>query len=94
MQASLRRQVAAIHQLHGTGMAFWDYGNAFLLEASRAGAEGIDKADGEGFAYPSYVEDIMGPMCFDYGFGPFRWVCVARAITPISRPPTASPRRC
>lgn len=74
VQASLRRQVAAIHQLHREGMAFWDYGNAFLLEASRAGAEGIDRPDG-GFAYPSYVEDIMGPMCFDYGFGPFRWVC-------------------
>lgn len=74
VQASLRRQVAAIHQLHAEGMAFWDYGNAFLLEASRAGAEGIDRPDG-GFTYPSYVEDIMGPMCFDYGFGPFRWVC-------------------
>ena len=73
VQASLRRQVEAInrHTLHGT--YFFDYGNAFLLEASRAGA---DISDGMGgFRYPSYVEDIMGPMCFDYGFGPFRWVC-------------------
>lgn len=71
---SLRRQVAAINTVAGRGMAFWDYGNAFLLEASRAGAEGILKEDGS-FSYPSYVEDIMGPVCFDYGFGPFRWVC-------------------
>lgn len=72
--ASLRRQVAAINRVAGAGMAFWDYGNAFLLEASRAGAEGILREDGS-FSYPSYVEDIMGPVCFDYGFGPFRWVC-------------------
>ncbi len=73
VQASLRRQVEAInlHTAHGT--YFFDYGNAFLLEASRAGA---DISDGKGgFRYPSYVEDIMGPLCFDYGFGPFRWVC-------------------
>jgi len=76
VQESLRRQVAAIHVLHGRGMSFWDYGNAFLLEASRAGAPGINRPDG-GFTYPSYVEDIMGPMCFDYGFGPFRWVCAS-----------------
>jgi urocanate hydratase len=75
VQASLRRQVAAIHRVRDQGMAFWDYGNAFLLEASRAGAEGIDDPETGGFTYPSYVEDIMGPMCFDYGFGPFRWVC-------------------
>jgi len=74
VQASLRRHVAAIHQMRDRGMAFWDYGNAFLLEASRAGAEGVLNDDGS-FAYPSYVEDIMGPMCFDFGFGPFRWVC-------------------
>ncbi|PIE18870.1 MAG: urocanate hydratase [Proteobacteria bacterium] len=73
---SLRRQVAAIGVLTARGMRFWDYGNAFLLEASRAGAEGVLRPDG-GFAYPSYVEDIMGPMCFDYGFGPFRWVCTS-----------------
>ncbi len=71
---SLRRQVKAIHTMTDAGMYFWDYGNAFLLESSRAGAEGILNPDGT-FTYPSYVEDIMGPMCFDYGFGPFRWVC-------------------
>jgi len=76
VQASLRRQVTAIGQVASRGMYFWDYGNAFLLEASRAGAPGILKCDGS-FAYPSYVEDIMGPMCFDYGFGPFRWVCTS-----------------
>jgi urocanate hydratase len=57
------------------GMYFFDYGNAFLLEASRAGAD-IVNADGT-FKYPSYVQDILGPMCFDYGFGPFRWVCTS-----------------
>jgi urocanate hydratase len=71
---SLRRQVAAIDVLTARGTYFWDYGNAFLLEASRANAPGIVRPDGS-FKYPSYVEDIMGPMCFDYGFGPFRWVC-------------------
>ena len=70
---SLIRHVSAINNLTSKGTFFWDYGNAFLLEASRAGAEVIDK-NGK-FNYPSYVEDIMGPMCFDYGFGPFRWVC-------------------
>jgi urocanate hydratase len=73
VQQSLRRQIAAINRLADRGMHFWDYGNAFLLEASRAGAD-VTRPDG-GFIYPSYVEDIMGPMCFDYGFGPFRWVC-------------------
>jgi urocanate hydratase len=75
VQGSLRRQVAAINALAARGMFFWDYGNAFLLEASRAGAD-VGRPDG-GFRYPSYVEDIMGPMCFDYGFGPFRWVCTS-----------------
>ncbi len=75
VQASLRRQVDAINALAARGMNFWDYGNAFLLEASRAGAA-VTREDGA-FAYPSYVEDIMGPMCFDYGFGPFRWVCTS-----------------
>ena len=75
VQASLRRQVAAINAMHQRGMSFWDYGNAFLLEASRAGAE-VTRPDGS-FRYPSYVEDIMGPICFDYGFGPFRWVCTS-----------------
>ncbi len=73
--ASLRRHVAAINALSAKGMYFFDYGNAFLLESSRAGAD-IMKADGT-FKYPSYVQDIMGPMCFDYGFGPFRWVCTS-----------------
>lgn len=72
---SLKRQVAAINVLAENGMYFFDYGNAFLLEAGRAGAE-IMNADGT-FIYPSYVQDIMGPMCFDYGFGPFRWVCAS-----------------
>jgi len=70
---SLRRQVKAINKLSGNGMYFWDYGNAFLLEAKRAEAE-VTKPDGS-FTYPSYVQDIMGPLFFDYGFGPFRWVC-------------------
>ncbi len=76
VRASLRRQVAAIDTLAERGMAFWDYGNAFLLEAARAGAPGLRREDGS-FRYPSYVEDIMGPICFDYGFGPFRWVCTS-----------------
>ncbi|MDD3045851.1 MAG: urocanate hydratase [Candidatus Delongbacteria bacterium] len=75
VQESLKRQVAAINKLTAKGMYFFDYGNAFLLESSRAGAE-IMKKDGT-FRYPSYVQDIMGPMCFDYGFGPFRWVCTS-----------------
>jgi urocanate hydratase len=75
VKESLRRQVAAINQLTERGMYFFDYGNAFLLEASRAGAD-IFKPNGD-FKYPSYVQDIMGPMCFDYGFGPFRWVCTS-----------------
>ena len=75
VQASLRRQVAAINRLTENGMYFFDYGNAFLLEASRAGADILN--DKGGFRYQSYVQDIMGPMCFDYGFGPFRWVCAS-----------------
>lgn len=75
VQESLCRQVAAINKLTAKGMYFFDYGNAFLLESSRAGAD-IMNADNE-FRYPSYVQDIMGPMCFDYGFGPFRWVCTS-----------------
>jgi urocanate hydratase len=75
VQDSLRRQIRAIKKLTNQGMYFWDYGNAFLLEASRAGAD-IVKPDGS-FIYPSYVQDIMGPMFFDYGFGPFRWVCTS-----------------
>jgi len=75
VQASLRRHVAAINRLAAKGMYFFDYGNAFLLESSRAGAD-VLKADGT-FRYPSYVQDIMGPLYFDYGFGPFRWVCMS-----------------
>ncbi len=72
--ASLRRQVDAINRHTAKGTYFFDYGNAFLLESSRAGA---DIMEGDKFRYPSYVEDIMGPLCFDYGFGPFRWVCTS-----------------
>ncbi|MEY2970944.1 MAG: hypothetical protein RLZZ599_1317 [Bacteroidota bacterium] len=76
IQATLKRHVQAVNALVEKGMYFFDYGNAFLLESSRAGAEIMD-AKGEHFRYPSYVQDIMGPMCFDYGFGPFRWVCAS-----------------
>ena len=80
VKASLRRQVAAINRLADRGMYFFDYGNAFLLEAGRAGADVWSEATGgqqaeKKFRYPSYVQDIMGPLFFDYGFGPFRWVC-------------------
>ncbi len=75
VQESLRRQVKAVNELAKNGMSFFDYGNAFLLESSRAGAE-ITRDDGQ-FIYPSYVQDILGPLCFDYGFGPFRWVCTS-----------------
>ena len=81
VQESLRRHVEAINRLTEKGMYFFDYGNAFLLEASRAGAE-VMKPDGT-FRYPSYVQDIMGPMCFDYGFGPFRWVCTSGESTDL-----------
>ena len=72
---SLKRQVRAINQLSERGMYFFDYGNAFLLESSRAGADVLNEKGA--FRYPSYVQDIMGPLCFDYGFGPFRWVCTS-----------------
>ena len=74
---SLRRHVDAINIMCDRGMYFWDYGNAFLFEAAKAGADIADPNKPSGFKYPSYVEDIMGPMCFDYGFGPFRWVCTS-----------------
>ncbi len=89
VQESLRRHVATINTHSKRGTYFFDYGNAFLLEASRAGAEVYKDQNGDftaspsnregvgGWAYPSYVQDIMGPMCFDYGFGPFRWVCAS-----------------
>ena len=76
VQESLRRHAAAINRLAYKGMYFFDYGNAFLLEASRAGAD-VLREDGK-FRYPSYVQDIMGPLFFDYGFGPFRWVCMSQ----------------
>ncbi|MBZ9730816.1 urocanate hydratase [Salegentibacter sp. JZCK2] len=76
VQESLKRQTAAINKHTAKGTYFFDYGNAFLLEASRAGADILAK-NGKDFKYPSYVQDIMGPMCFDYGFGPFRWVCAS-----------------
>ena len=75
VRSSLRTHSNAINVLCSKGMRFWDYGNAFLLEAGRSGAD-VYSDDGK-FAFPSYVEDIMGPMCFDYGFGPFRWVCTS-----------------
>jgi len=77
IQSTLVRHADAIDVMSERGMYFWDYGNAFLLEASRAGAN-LDDGNG-GFRYPSYVEDIMGPMCFDFGFGPYRWVCTSGA---------------
>ncbi|MDA8832795.1 urocanate hydratase, partial [Candidatus Poseidoniales archaeon] len=73
VRKTLCRHAEAVNALSEQGMYFWDYGNAFLLEAGRAGADVLNP-DGS-FRYPSYVEDIMGPMCFDYGFGPYRWVC-------------------
>ncbi|MDX1471388.1 MAG: urocanate hydratase, partial [Flavobacteriaceae bacterium] len=76
VEKSLVRQVEAINKHSQKGTYFFDYGNAFLLEASRAGAD-IFKENSNEFKYPSYVQDIMGPMCFDYGFGPFRWVCTS-----------------
>ena len=76
IQETLRRHAASINRHTAQGTYFFDYGNAFLLEASRAGAE-VMAEDGINFRYPSYVQDIMGPMCFDYGFGPFRWVCAS-----------------
>ncbi|CAA6809179.1 MAG: Urocanate hydratase (EC [uncultured Aureispira sp.] len=76
VQATLRRHAAAINKHTAKGTYFFDYGNAFLLEASRAGAD-IMAENGIDFKYASYVQDIMGPMCFDYGFGPFRWVCAS-----------------
>ena len=75
VQSTLRRHAEAINTMAERGMYFWDYGNAFLLEASRVGAAVLNE-DGS-FRYPSYVEDIMGPLCFDYGFGPYRWVCTS-----------------
>ena len=83
VQASLRRQVAAINRLSANGMYFFDYGNAFLLQSKRAGAD-ICLENGK-FRYPSYVQDIMGPMFFDYGFGPFRWVCTSGLAADLAK---------
>ena len=90
VKASLRRQAAAINRLADKGMYFFDYGNAFLLEASRAGAD-IVKPDGT-FRYPSYVQDIMGPLFFDYGFGPFRWVCMSEKPEDLAKSDTLAVR--
>ena len=83
VQASLRRQVAAINRLSANCMYFFDYGNAFLLQSKRAGAD-ICLENGK-FRYPSYVQDIMGPMFFDYGFGPFRWVCTSGLAADLAK---------
>lgn len=82
VQKSLKRHAAAINSMHSKGMYFFDYGNAFLLEAGRAGAD-IFNNDGT-FIYPTYVQDILGPLCFDYGFGPFRWVCTSGKETDLA----------
>lgn len=74
---TLKRHIDAVNEMAERGMYFWDYGNAFLFEAAKAGADVQDENSPSGFRYPSYVEDIMGPLCFDYGFGPFRWVCTS-----------------
>lgn len=84
VQESLRRQINAINKHTAKGTYFFDYGNAFLLEASRAGANVMAKNDID-FKYPSYVQDILGPMCFDYGFGPFRWVCTSGNPTDLQK---------
>ena len=83
VQETLRRHAAAIDAMSARGMYFFDYGNAFLLEASRAGAP-VLRADGE-FKYPSYVQDILGPLCYDSGFGPFRWVCTSGDAQDLER---------
>lgn len=85
VNASLKRHVRAINQLVKDGMYFWDYGNAFLLEAGRAGADIWQNKEKSIYKYKSYVEDIMGPMVFDYGFGPFRWVCTSGNINDLKR---------
>src|SRR5690606_16345501 len=84
VQRSLIRQVDAINKHVSRGTYFFDYGNAFLLESSRAGAE-VMAADNINFRYPSYVQDILGPMCFDYGFGPFRWVCTSGSANDLRK---------
>ncbi len=90
VRASLRRHAAAVNAMSARGMYFWDYGNAFLKEAAAAGADVLrrspaQRAEESPFRYPSYVEDIMGPLCFDYGFGPFRWVCCSGQPEDLAR---------
>jgi urocanate hydratase len=87
VRTSLRRHAAAVNKHADKGTYFFDYGNAFLLEASRAGAavEAQDPGIGREFRYPSYIQDILGPMCFDYGFGPFRWVCTSGKPEDLAR---------
>ena len=82
---SLKRHVTAINKLTERGMYFFDYGNAFLKEAGEAGADIWDDSEQTRFRYPSYVEDIMGPLCFDYGFGPFRWVCTSGTLEDLQK---------
>ncbi|KGK31991.1 urocanate hydratase [Cellulophaga sp. E6(2014)] len=91
VQESLRRHMDAINKHTAKGTYFFDYGNAFLLEASRAGAAVMAK-NGIDFRYPSYVQDILGPMCFDYGFGPFRWVCTSGNPTDLQKTDTIAQR--
>lgn len=85
VRETLCRHVEAINQLADRGMYFWDYGNAFLKEAAAAGADIFHRTERDKFRYASYVEDIMGPMCFDYGFGPFRWVCTSSLESDLYR---------
>src|SRR5690606_31403823 len=84
VQESLRTQADAINRHTAKGTYFFDYGNAFWLEASRAGAD-VMADNGVDFKYPSYVQDILGPMCFDYGFGPFRWVCTSSLASDLDK---------
>jgi urocanate hydratase len=85
VRKSLRRHAEAINKHTERGTYFFDYGNAFLLEASRAGADVLSEESNKEFKYPSYVQDIMGPMCFDYGFGPFRWVCASGSAADLEK---------
>ena len=84
VQSTLKRHADAINKHTARGTYFFDYGNAFLLEASRAGGD-VMAENGIDFKYPSYVQDILGPMCFDYGFGPFRWVCASGKPADLDR---------
>ena len=85
VRSTLKKHVEAVNKLADRGMYFWDYGNAFLKEAGEADADVWEDRDTQTFKYPSYVEDIMGPMCFDYGFGPFRWVCTSGTMDDLRK---------